>query len=77
MERNRLNLLPDFRHQLWKERINIKEEFQKVDCVFFALACPSLHWYQMDNLRRILPFSVVNLYVDGDLTLCLAINIYE
>lgn len=66
-------LLGSFRHQLWLEHIEVVEEFQNDTHYIFAINSCSISYWSMDNLRRIAPFGVVLLYVDGNKSICLSI----
>lgn len=73
MERISNSLLGSFRHQLWLEHIEVLEEFQNDTHVIFALKDYAVSYWSMDNLRRIAPFGIMQLYVDGNKTICLTI----
>lgn len=73
MERISHTLLGSFRHQLWLEHIEVLEEFQNDTHYIFALNSCSISYWNMDNLRRIAPFGIILLYVDGNKTICLTI----
>lgn len=73
MERISQALLASFRHQLWLEHIEVLEEFQNDTHIVFALEEYAIPYWSLDNLRRITPFSIMRIYVDGNQKICFAI----
>lgn len=66
-------ILGQIRHQLWLDHIEIVEEFEKNDFYLIAIRPSALSSYIIAELSRICPIGVVNLYVDGNLELCISI----
>ena len=73
MERINHTLLGMFRHQLWLEHIEVKEEFQTNTHYVFAVDSHAVCYFSLDNLRRVVPFGIAMLYVEGHKCLCLTI----
>ena len=66
-------ILGQIRHQLWLDHIEIVEEFEKGNLYLIAIRPSVLTCYEVANISRICPIGVMNLYVDGNLELCISI----
>lgn len=73
MERISNALLGSFRYELERNNIAIKKEFEVQGHYCFAVADGLLCYFELDNLRRICPFGVMQLWVDDNLCLCITI----
>ena len=62
-----------FRHQLWLEHIVILDEFKYDNATLFVLENECLCPWEIQNLLRIAPFSILNLYYEGNLRMHLKI----
>lgn len=58
-----------FRHQLWLEHIEIVDEIRLNNNITFVIEQPTLEFWEMQNLLRIWPFSVLVLAHDGNFKL--------
>lgn len=74
MERISNALLGSFRYELERNEIAIKKEFESQFTYCFAVADGFLCYFELDKLRRICPFGVTTLWVDGELCLCITIQ---
>lgn len=69
MERINNTKLGAFRHQLWLEHITIVDEIRLNDTTTFVIEQPTLASWEMQNLLKISPFSVLVLAHDGNFKL--------
>lgn len=67
------SLLANFRHQLRLEHISIVDEVAYEEGIAFFVKNDSIMYWQLDNLRRITPFSVYMAYHEGSKVLVLTI----
>lgn len=77
MERINTPKVVAFRHQLWLEHVEVIEEFVVEDATFFVLKTPCICPWGIQNLIRIAPFSILNLYHDGMLRMHLRISVND
>ena len=73
MERINPSKLAAFRHQLWLEHIVVLDELKHDNATMFVLENACLCPWEIQNLVRIAPFSILNLYHDGNLRMHLRI----
>ena len=73
MERINTSQIAAFRHQLWLEHIEVLDEFKYDNSILFVLKNACLCPWKIKNLVRIAPFSILNLYYDGNLRMHLRI----
>lgn len=62
-----------FRHQLWLEHLEVLDEFRDNDTTLFVLKRAYLCPWEIENLLKIVPFTVLNLYYDGNLRMHLQV----
>lgn len=74
MEKSIVDILAAFRHQLWLEHIVVLDEFKYDDATLFVLDNAFLCPWEIQNLLRIAPFSILNLYYEGNLRMHLKIS---
>lgn len=73
MERISNALIGSFRYELERNDIDIKKEFELQGYYYFVVDQGFLCYFEIDNLRRICPFGVSQLWVDDELCLCITI----